>query len=254
MENTAVPLHYQITQDLRKRLEAGEWKVGDLFPTDKQLMEKYEVSSTTVRRAIYELVKDGWLSRKPGKGTYVQDKMVETLQRLTGFFEEVQAKGMKPSALVVRAEEIEVDENMTELIPELKEYGDVNKLFLIEKVQKMNDMPVVLVRSFWPLEVGREIAKRDLIGRGMYEILQNELGIVLDEASQIISAAVADENDAAHLEIAVGSPMLTMQRITYSNGRPMEVSVNSYRSDRYSYRVVLNRNEIKAREGVLLDN
>lgn len=252
MEESPMPLHYQITQELKGQLENGHWQAGDLFPTDKQLMEKYQVSSTTVRRAIYELVKEGWLVRKPGKGTYVRDRMVETLQRLTGFFEEVRSKGMEPSAQILNNKEIAVDKELLELIPELSDFGNVKKLYMVEKVQNMNGKPVVLVQSFWPIQVGREFAKHNLAKKGMYEIIQSQLNLELDEAVQIISAAVANEAQAKALQIAVGDPILKMNRIAYKNKQPLEVSVNYYRHDRYCYRVVLSRNEIKAREGMII--
>ena len=105
----SMPLHSQIKLELETQLKDGRWKAGDLFPTDKQLMEQYNVSSTTVRRAIYELVKDGWLVRRSGKGTFVRKDMVEDLNRLTGFFEEMEAKGIKASAQVLKTEIITIE-------------------------------------------------------------------------------------------------------------------------------------------------
>ncbi|RYD01417.1 hypothetical protein N752_30960 [Desulforamulus aquiferis] len=59
--------------------------IGELFPTDKELMKAYGVSSTTVRRSVDEMVREGWLERKPGKGTFIKKQYVETLGKLTGF-------------------------------------------------------------------------------------------------------------------------------------------------------------------------
>lgn len=248
-----MPLHYQITQELRKRLEVGEWEAGELFPTDKQLMEKYDVSSTTVRRSIYELVKEGWLSRKPGKGTFVREKMVETLQGLTGFFEEIEKRGFKPSAKVTKIGVEKITEETLELIPNLKEFGASEQLYLVEKVQMMNELPVVFVRSYWPVDVGRSFEEYDLAIKGMYDIVQKDLNIILEEAEQEIFAAVADEEEAKLLDMEVGEPILKMIRSTYSRGRLMEVSLNSYRGDRYSYRVQMNKNDIKDKKMFKLD-
>ena len=88
----SLPLHSQIKLDLETQLKNGRWKAGDLFPTDKQLMEHYNVSSTTVRRAIYELVQEGWIVRRSGKGTFVRKNMVEDLNKLTGFLKKWKLK------------------------------------------------------------------------------------------------------------------------------------------------------------------
>lgn len=249
--NDALPLHYQITRELRGNLEAGLWKVGDLFPTDKQLMEKYNVSSTTVRRAIYELVKEGWLDRKPGKGTFVKRKMVETLRSLTGFFDEIKAKGMTPSSEVLLMGEIELDEDLLEDVPELKDFEDT-KLFHIRKIHKMNDSPVVYLDSYWPIEIGKELKKHDLTSRGMYEILRHK-GIFLEKADQIISASSADKDVAQGLKINDNDPILVMRRIVFSGKTILEVSVNRYRSDMYSYRVQLDSSTYGENEGMVID-
>lgn len=248
MKNGPVPLHYQITNELRERLRKGEWNVGDLFPTDKELMEKYGVSSTTVRRAISELVREGWLERKPGKGTFVKKEFVETLARLTGFFEEVRARGHRPSALLLRAAEVAV-EDFEDL--ELDIFGQ-DKVFLIEKIQFMDGSPVVLVKSFWPVEIGHELMKHDLSSRGTYDIVRSELGQVLEEAEQEIFASEAGEEEATHLGISPGAPVLVMKRVVFAGGRPLELSLNFYRADRYKYRVHLKRDGIGAGTGVII--
>lgn len=248
----AAPLHYKITQELRDSLKKGQWKAGELFPTDKQLMEKYGVSSTTVRRAIYELVMEGWLDRKPGKGTFVKAEMVETLKRLTGFFEEIKAKGMVPSAKLVKVEEVEITDELLEAVPDLK-YFEETKLLLIRKIQQMNGIPVVYLDSYWPYEIGTEISKHDLTSRGMYEVLQSSLGISLEKADQIISASIADEVLADALNISIGTPILVMKRTVFSGEKALEVSINHYRADMYSYRVQLDSSVCMGDEGLVIE-
>lgn len=250
--NEALPLHYQITQELRESLKKGQWKAGDLFPTDKQLMEKYNVSSTTIRRAIYELVIEGWLERKPGKGTFVKGEMVETLRMLTGFFEEIKAKGMSPSAEVVGIEEITISESLLEEVPELK-YFDEDKLTHIKKIQKMNGHPVVSVDSYWPVSIGKELKKYDLTSQGMYQILKEHLGICLEKADQIISAGIADQEEAEALKIDCGAPVLIMRRTVFKDDKTLEVSINKYRADMYSYRVQLDSSMQAENEGIIID-
>ncbi|NLT94303.1 MAG: GntR family transcriptional regulator [Clostridia bacterium] len=250
--NDALPLHYKITQELREGLKKGVWKAGDLFPTDKQLMDKYNVSSTTVRRSIYELVMEGWLERKPGKGTFVKGEMVETIKNLTGFFEEIKAKGAEPSAEVLKVEELQVTEELLEEVPDLKDFEETN-LLLIRKISKMNGIPVVYLDSYWPYEIGKEICKHDLTSRGMYEILKSELGISLEKADQLISSSIADETIADALKISVGSPVLVMKRTAFSGDKTLEVSINHYRADMYSYRVHLDSTSVKDNEGLVIE-
>lgn len=94
-KDVPVQLHYQLTNALREYIQKGQWNIGDLFPADRELMEQYNVSATTVRRAVKQLVNEGWLARKPGKGTFiVKEPIREDLIQLTGFFEEMHNQGM----------------------------------------------------------------------------------------------------------------------------------------------------------------
>ncbi|WP_035269326.1 GntR family transcriptional regulator [Desulfitibacter alkalitolerans] len=247
-----LPLHYQITMDLRNKIREGYWSVGDLFPTDKDLMEQYGVSSTTIRRAVSELVNEGWLKRQPGKGTFVTKEFVETVDDgLRGFFEEVKAKGMIPSADVLSMNSFVVDENICEHIPGLQVFKD-SKVFVIEKVHRIDGNPVTYVKSYWPYDIGSKISEYDLSLRGMYEVLEVELKISLEKAEQLISSKIADEREAKALEVLEKSPVLLMERVAYAQGKPIEFSHNVYRADRYRYRLVLERNQPK-NGGIVLD-
>ena len=68
-----VPLYFQLEQILKSQIMTGELLSGDQIPTEKELAEKYNVSSITVRQAILNLVSEGLLNRKQGRGTFVTD-------------------------------------------------------------------------------------------------------------------------------------------------------------------------------------
>ncbi|SMB97282.1 transcriptional regulator, GntR family [Thermanaeromonas toyohensis ToBE] len=246
-----VPLHYQITNDLREAIKSGKWGVGDLFPTDKELMEMYGVSSTTVRRAVAELVREGWLERKRGKGTFVKKEAIEeTLGRLTGFFEEIRSHGHIPSADVLDLRPVEITDKEIEKTPLLSVFKH-QKLFLIERLQKMDGNPVVYLRSYWPYEYGKRMAEFDLSKEALYEIAEKKLGLILTRAEQTISAGVARKKEAQLLSVPVGFPLLIMERLAYAGDQPVELSINAYRADRYKYRVIL-RKDYQNVSGILL--
>lgn len=249
-----IPLHYQISADLRRAIKEGEYRVGDLFPTDKQLMEKYGVSSITVRRAVAALVDEGLLERRPGKGTFVKREPVEeTLGKLTGFFEEMRARGYEPSARIIFTGPVKDPAKEKQRVPELRVFGD-EPLYIIEKIQQMNGQPIIYLRSYWPYEYGSRLAEEDLEHRGLYELVEEKLGLVLDRAEQTITAGKAGKREAEYLKVKVGTPLLIMERTAFDDrGRPIELSINAYRPDRYKYRVVLDRNRPRPGSGVIVE-
>ncbi|HBW34137.1 GntR family transcriptional regulator [Desulfosporosinus sp. BICA1-9] len=246
----SIPLHYQLTTTLRDAIRDGVWNLGDVFPTDKDLMVQYGVSSTTVRRSVGQLVQEGLLDRKAGKGTFVKNKPVEeTLGLLTGFFEEMAIRGFSPSADLINLCPIEVTAKELERVPELGIFNK-QKLFLIEKVQKLNNEPIAYLQSYWPYEYGSRMAASDLTETGLYAIAAKELGLVLTKAEQTIGAGIAHKKVAQYLGVRTGFPILTMNRIGYCGEQPVELSLNSYRADRYKYKVLLQQNTGRNIEGL----
>ncbi|TCD45957.1 GntR family transcriptional regulator [Streptococcus sp. X16XC17] len=75
------PKYQLIQNDLKQQIVSGKFENGDKFYTEAELTKLYNVSSITVIRAVNELVKDGYLIRKQGKGTFIsrprKGKLVE---------------------------------------------------------------------------------------------------------------------------------------------------------------------------------
>lgn len=243
-KSAPIQLHYQLANELRNYIQSGTWNIGDLFPTDREVMEKYNVSATTVRRAIKQLVNEGWIERRPGKGTFIKKEPIkEELGHLTGFFEEMTNKGFVPNAEILEIKEVIVDDTVLKKFPELKRLNE-DKLMLIKKLHKINDKKLIYVNSFWILEYGKELAKYDLSNTGVYEIANRFLDVQLTKAEETISAKAATKEEAELLDIKKGEPVLLMERLTYQNDTPIEYAYNVYRADRYRYNIVLHKNQI----------
>ena len=243
-KSAPIQLHYQLANELRNYIQSGTWNIGDLFPTDREVMEKYNVSATTVRRAIKQLVNEGWIERRPGKGTFIKKEPIkEELGHLTGFFEEMTNKGFVPNAEILEIKEVIVNDAVLKEFPELKRLNE-DKLMLIKKLHKINDKKLVYVNSFWTLEYGKELAKYDLSNTGVYEIANRFLNVQLTRAEETISAKAATKEEAELLDIKKGEPVLLMERLTYQNDTPIEYAYNVYRADRYRYYIVLHKNQI----------
>src|SRR5215472_9864244 len=113
--NSPVPRYHQLKEILREKIRSGEWKPGDIIPSERELSETYGISRMTARQAITDLVNEGLFYREQGKGTFVsQRKITQQLLHLTGFTEDIKARGQRPGTKVLSAETIPADEGTAE--------------------------------------------------------------------------------------------------------------------------------------------
>jgi len=101
-KDRAIPLYYQLENILREKIKSGEYGRGDHFPTEDELVQSYKVSRITVRQALTSLEKDGLITRKRGKGSFVTDKtnQLEPM-KLTGMIEDIIAMGIKTKTRII---------------------------------------------------------------------------------------------------------------------------------------------------------
>lgn len=233
------PLYQWLAETLRQDIAQGVYKPGDALPTEHDLMRRYDLSSTTVRRAVHELVREGWIYRKAGKGTFVKrDKVEERLLRLTSFAEEMQSRNITPEFRLICARPLVPP-------PEIGRLLNVpahEPVYLIERVQLGSGEPIALARGYWDYAIGEQLAQYDLNSIPLYETIESKLHILLTEADESIGAASADADIARKLGVPRRAPLLVRRRLTYTTAmRPVEYTTTFYRADRYEYKVHLAR-------------
>jgi GntR family transcriptional regulator len=231
-----IPLYYQLKEILSAKIESGEWKNGALIPTENELIELYKVSRTTVREAINTLVSDGKLEKKQGRGTTVcKPKIEPVLGRLMGFTERISMLGFEPGATLIEARIIPSSETIKEKLQGQTE------VYFVKRVRLADDEPIAIEETYWPLRIGKLYEGEDLNKIAFYPVLEKQ-GYKLSHAEEVISCVVASKEQAGQLHIKSGMPLLRIHRTTYSTaGEPIQYCCNYYRSDRYSYKVHLER-------------
>ena len=92
-----VPLYYQLKEQIKQNILSGQYKNGDLIPSEREFSDNYELSSTTIRRALNDLVQENFLERKAGKGTFVRRRKVKRdLRKVLGFTKNMTEMGLPP--------------------------------------------------------------------------------------------------------------------------------------------------------------
>jgi len=233
-----LPLYLQVKEHLLKKIDAGIWAEESLIPTETELCEEYGVSKITVREAIKILVKDGRLSRKPGKGTFVtRPKIEQKLNRFFSFTKWAQANGLEPASRILRVETVACDRHIANHL--MIEEGE--QVTRIERLRLGNNEPLTLEVIWVPCRLCLDLHLHDLANVPLNDILQNEYGIPLVRATESIEAETADEYLARLLAIEKDVVMLHVEHTAFTRGNQIVYFVTtSYRGDRVKFSIELS--------------
>jgi GntR family transcriptional regulator len=241
--DSSVPMYRQLEALLREKIDRGELQVGDRIPSEAQLCEQWGISRITTRQALAELERDDLLERVPGKGTFVKKPQgrVTRLTRLSGFGENMEALGLKPGYETLKADKERVS---LEVASRLQSTS--GKAFVIERILFADGERIGSHTSYLPLWIVGQAPEgsftRDALNRGsLYQAIENT-GVSLLGADEIVEPDTAGEVEARRLGMREGDLVLRVKRTVYdSEGRPVEYVVLTYRADRYTYRIRLQR-------------
>jgi len=235
----SAPLYREVKRRLMEALAGGEWKPGEAIPAETDLAARYRVSQGTVRKAIDELATENLVVRRQGKGTFVATHAEEQIQyrflRLApddakprGMARHfIDCKRMRPPAPIARALELKGTEGA----------------ILVRRTLLQDDIPVVLDEIWLPAGPFKGLTAerlRDYVGP-MYEMFEAEFGVRMIRAEEKIRAVAADAATAEVLAVAEGTPLLSVERLSFTYGdKPVELRRGLYRTDRHYYRNALN--------------
>lgn len=230
-ENPA-PLYQQIYHLLRQKILDRQWPPDDLLPSEAGLMKQYGVSRATVRQALDELVRDGLVYRRQGRGTFVAPSTAaQGLVRIVGFTEDMAQRGLSPATKLVSASLVPASAGMAEAL-HLEEGAALAR---IERLRLADGAPIGVDIAFWVHYYCPGILTQDYTTRSLRGMLEERYQIRLARARQAIKAVAATQELAEVLEVEVGFPLLAMERVSFSEaGIPMEFLQLYYRSDRYT--------------------
>ena len=232
------PLYRQIKQLIITSLQAGEWKAGDAIPSEQELAGRFGVSQGTVRKAIDEMAAENLLVRRQGKGTYVATPSEQRVQyRFLRLMADegpvalerqlLDCKRQRAPAAIARRLQMRVGEPMVE----------------VRRLLHSKGQPVVLDDIWLPGDLFRGLTA-ELLNQHkgpFYELFETEFGVHMIRAEEKIRAVAADAESAALLQLPLGAPLLSVERLSFTYGdKPVELRRGLYSTDSHFYRNVLN--------------
>ncbi|HEY4387483.1 MAG TPA: GntR family transcriptional regulator [Ktedonobacteraceae bacterium] len=237
-----VPRYYQLKEIMRGKMSSGEWKPGELIPSERELSEQYGISRMTARQAITELVNEGLFFREQGKGTFVsQHKITQQLIRLTGFTEDMRARGQRPETRVLSANMVPADE----LTAERLRIHPGQSIFNLQRLRLADSEPLAVEVSQISFIGCERLLEEDLEQNSLYRLLETHYGLTLVEAEQELEAGLITEEEARLLNVTVGSPALYTRRTTYAErDQPIEYARAVYCGGKYTFYTSMKREQL----------
>ncbi|MGN1210045.1 MAG: GntR family transcriptional regulator [Candidatus Cryptobacteroides sp.] len=234
---STMPLHAQAEKVLRELIESEEYRYGKYLPKEVELSEQLHISRNTLRQAISRLVYEGLLVRKKGVGTKVAKKGISVgVNNWLSFSQE-----MKKLGIDVRNYELHLCYKAPS--PEIAEFfgiGVDTKCLVLERLRGNKDNPFVYFVSYFnpalPITGDEDYVKP------LYEMLEQDKGIIVKTSKEEISARLAGDLIAAKLDISPSDAILIRKRMVLDEDDvPVEYNIGYYRSDSFTYSIEATR-------------
>ncbi len=228
------PLYQQIKALIMQGLESGEWRPGEVIPSEMELAARYKVSQGTIRKAVDELAKSHLLVRRQGKGTFVATHNEERAQfRFLRLLADdgaqhphisrlLECRRLRAPAEIARQLELKLTDPIVQ-IRRLLEFDGVTTVF----------------DEIWlsgAIFRGLTFERLAECKAPLYAMFETEFGTRMIRATEKIRAVAAEPLVAGLLNVPVGFPLLAVERVAYTyGGRPVEVRRGWYVTKGYCY-------------------
>ncbi|MDR2629458.1 MAG: GntR family transcriptional regulator [Spirochaetaceae bacterium] len=236
MMGFTVPKYYQVKKAIVEKINNEEFRIGEMIPSERELIAMFDVSRITVRKAVEELAQEGYLVKVQGKGTFVKDdSRGQSLFSLTSCTQDIIRLGMVPTRKVLSAEVIPADKarlRVLNLFP-----GD--EVFKLQRIYCADGEPINYTTTYLPYKLFKNIEKNDFSRVSLYETIEKAYGVRIVHAKRTIEAVLAHDEIREYLHVDDGIPLLLFRCTTWGilNDRelPIETFKCFYRSDQFRF-------------------
>lgn len=231
-----IPLYFQLKRIISEEIENGNYPPESMIPTEKELSQLFDISRTTVRQAITELVQEERLYRIKSKGTFVCRPKIrqEFMTTLIPFDEDMIRAGKVPSTEVLA---LEIVQPPQEVAQQLELPADGKTIYLYRK-RCADGIPVVRVETYLPYDRCAFVMQHNFDRESLYQVLSLHDDTRITNITRICEARAANMEDANVLDTKRGKPIQYFLSKGYNRkGTPIEYSVARYRGDQNSFEV-----------------
>ena len=240
MTDVPLTLYARLRDDLRAQILDGRLQPMDKLPSESRLSELHGVSRITVRQALADLQNEGLILRQQGKGAFVSrpQRASQNLNRLQGLGESLAAQGKEVSGkrLLMKRRKAPAEVAAKLALPAGSE------VYQMMSLRYVNREPISVNVSYFPAALGERVARIDLSGRDLIDVLEKDLGQVISRADLDISAGAAGDKEASWLQLPAHAPALVVRRTLFDAVQcPLHWETVTYRAEAFSYCLSVTR-------------
>lgn len=232
-QDNSLPLYIQLKNIIKSSIDNGEIQINSKIPSESELAEKYEVSRITVRGALAELVSEGYLVKKQGKGTYAsRPKLSRPIEDCLGFTESCKAAGVESVSVVLKKEVIEPDDKLTDIL----KLADDDKVLYIQRLRLADGQPLMLENNYYSYNKYSFLIQEPLTG-SLYDLLRDKKNINCDRSLKtIISVTTANQEQSRLLQTSIGAPLFIIDTVAANDHNiPVHYGVQYVVGEKYCF-------------------
>lgn len=235
MEKKRVAQYKIIEDELRESIRMGQYKQGDMIPTEAELMIGYGVSRVTVRKALDPLVAQGMLQRVAGAGTFVKNTFVkEHVPILRGFTDEITEMGMQPTSKVITFELMKVPDRLYRTLG----IGKDEMVYYIQRIRYADGIPFVLETTHMSVRLYPDMSLKILNG-SKYHYVEDTLGLKIAYSEHTVTPLLPSEEIAELFGLSPRQPIIRAANTTFlENGQVLDYTELTYNSPKYQLRYI----------------
>lgn len=239
--NKSTPLYEQLRLILLDKIQLGDYPVGTLMPTEKELCDDYNISRITARKALEELSRMGLIERVQGKGTIVTDnKHRGNLMQVKGHKRAMEDQGHKPGGIILSQKLIPPNPNLLKLFG-LPEESD-QEFWHFRRLRFLDEEPMVIMNSFVRKEIGDKMLTTELDNASFFSLFEKITKRHVVDSRALISATVASPEVAKILKTHVGAPLIWYRAVNLLDGGiPIEVNYSLFLGEKIHFETTFYR-------------
>ncbi|MBT3047616.1 MAG: phosphonate metabolism transcriptional regulator PhnF [Candidatus Thiodiazotropha sp.] len=224
----SLPVYRQISQMLRQEIQ-NFYEAGDVLPTEADLAQRFNVNRHTLRRAVDELVAEGLVVRRHGKGVYVLAPAIDyAINPQTRFTETLEALGVTTHSRVIRKQVVLASGGVAARL----KLAEGCEVIFLETLREVEGRPFCVISHFLPLTACPQVLE-SYHGGSLHAFLQKYCATRLQRSESLISAVLPESDDASLLNVPRHMPVLRVKSVNVAidSQKPVEYVVTRFRGD-----------------------